>query len=160
MHCRNCGDVIDPQREQLEYDYCTKDECQARCLKRIEMATVGVNKAAAQFVLADDVRQPTSRSRYSSGDQEEADGAVSMASKRPRPTLRAAKPAESAQHRLRRAEARLDTALSDSYERFCRGEITAREMDVERNKLIRAFNSLVRAENIRYRSRLRRELPT
>ena len=54
---------------------------------------------------------------------------------------------------------RLDQALEDSYDRFCRGEITVRAMNVERNRSIRAFNALVRAENIRYRSMLRREFP-
>jgi len=46
--------------------------------------------------------------------------------------------------------------LEGSYQRFCRGEITAREMDKERDELIREFNQLVRSENIRYRGMLRR----
>ncbi|TML12620.1 MAG: hypothetical protein E6G39_11615 [Actinobacteria bacterium] len=158
VQCRNCGDVVDPERSELGYDYCMKDECQKRCMRRIEMATVGVNKAADQFVRAEEVRPSASRLSYSRSTEGETEGGPSMASNRPRSALRR-EPAESGLNRLRRAEARLDIALSESYDRFSRGATTAREMKVERNKLIRAFNSLVRAENIRYRARLRPELP-
>ena len=44
------------------------------------------------------------------------------------------------------------------YERFCRSEITCAEMQSEQNALIQAFNDLVRSENIRYRSFLRKRL--
>ena len=58
--------------------------------------------------------------------------------------------------RLRQQELELDRALERSYARFRQGDITAREMDVERDRLIVAFNQLVTSENIRYRSMLRR----
>ena len=58
--------------------------------------------------------------------------------------------------RLRQQELELDKALERSYARFRQGDITAREMDVERDRLIVAFNQLVTSENIRYRSMLRR----
>jgi hypothetical protein len=58
--------------------------------------------------------------------------------------------------KLRRAEADLDRHLDLCYERFSRGEITAAEMDRERTRLTADFNRLVRGENIRYRSMLRR----
>jgi hypothetical protein len=158
VQCRNCGDVIEPERSELGYDYCMKDECQKRCMRRIEMATVAVNKAADQFVRADEVRPQESRLNYSSSTEGETDGDPPNASARPRSAV-LREPAESGLDRLRRAEARLDVALAKSYDRFSRGAITAREMNVERNKLIRAFNGLVRAENIRYRAMLRQELP-
>ena len=44
------------------------------------------------------------------------------------------------------------------YGRFCRSEITHREMRTEHNALIQAFNDRVRSENIRYRSYLRKRL--
>jgi hypothetical protein len=44
-----------------------------------------------------------------------------------------------------------------SFERFSRGEITARELDQERDRLTEAFNRQVMTENIRYRSMLRRQ---
>jgi len=158
VQCRNCGDVIDPEREELGYDYCMKAECQKRCMRRIEMATVGVNKAADQFVRAEEVRPSATPLSYSRSTEGETDGPPSMASNRPASALHR-EPAESGLDRLRRAEGRLDVALSESYDRFSRGAITAREMNVERNKLIRAFNGLVRAENIRYRAMLRHVLP-
>ena len=52
-------------------------------------------------------------------------------------------------------EAALDEALDRSYERFRRGEITATEMHRERDQLVGAFNRVVMAQNIRYRSMLR-----
>jgi hypothetical protein len=58
--------------------------------------------------------------------------------------------------KLRRAGADLDRRLDVCYERFSRGEITAAEMDRERTRLTADFNRLVRGENIRYRSMLRR----
>jgi hypothetical protein len=164
LTCRHCGDALDPERVELGYDYCTKDECQARYMKRVEMARVAVNKAADQFVKADEVRPPSSRvSISSSADEDEDDASVTTEPPTPEPrkprrsveTKRRETPLE----RLRRAEMRLDAALAQSYERFTRGEITAREMQIERNKLVRAFNGLVRAENIRYWSMLRPELP-
>jgi hypothetical protein len=61
--------------------------------------------------------------------------------------------------KLRMVEAELDRRLEESYQRFSRSEITAHEMARERDRLIRAFNRRVMAENIRYRSMLRRRRP-
>jgi len=96
--------------------------------------------------------------RYSSFEDEEvADGSDQS---RERPRQRPKKQLESGRDRLRRAETRLDLLLDDAYERFRRGETTVREMNVERNRSIRAFNGLGQAENIRYRHLLRREIPS
>ncbi len=57
------------------------------------------------------------------------------------------------------AEAELDRRLEEAYQRFSRSEITADEMARERDGMIRAFNRRVMAENIRYRSMLRRRRP-
>jgi hypothetical protein len=73
-----------------------------------------------------------------------------------RPAVRAPAQPKSTLERLQEQEARLDEALDRSYQRFRVGEITAREMDLERDRLIDAFNRQVRSENIRYRSFLRR----
>ncbi len=158
MSCRICGDPVDPDRVELGYDYCMKDECQARGLQPIEMARVGVNKAADQFVRADEVRPADGRARHRWSYVADDDASAVAAPRRPQlaPTKRRRL---GAAERLRQAEVRLDTALASSFERFTRGVITARELNVERNKLIRAFNGLVRSENIRYRSMLRREFP-
>ena len=58
MQCRNCGDVVDPRRVELGYDYCLKEECQQRCLKRVQLAAVGVNKAADYYMKAEEVLPP------------------------------------------------------------------------------------------------------
>jgi hypothetical protein len=128
-------------------------------MKRIELARVAVNKAADQFVKAEDVRATSTPGvRYSSFDDDEDERVTAKPEGLPHPSPN--KPLETGHDRLRRAEERLDLVLDDAFDRFCRGEITAREMNVERNRFIRAFNGLVRAENIRYRSMLRREYPT
>ena len=162
ISCRNCGDPVDPDRVTLGYDYCLKDDCQARCLEPIVMARVGLNKAADQFVRADEVVSTSvtgTRPVPPAEDDDDEPGitATSGRSHRPPPARRRRPPG--AGERLERAGARLDVALEASYDRFARGITTAREMNIERNKLIRAFNGLVRAENIRYRSMLRREFP-
>ena len=55
MKCRNCGDELDPRRVELGYDYCKRRECQERLMKRVELARVTVNKAADQYVRAEEV---------------------------------------------------------------------------------------------------------
>ena len=107
MFCRNCGDPVDPQRVDLGFDYCLKEECQRRCLRPVQLASVGVNKAADYIMKAEEVVRPL-------------------------------------------------VPVGPVYDRFCRGEITAKDLDSERRGLIRAFNNRVMSENIRYRSMLRR----
>ncbi|MGH9117627.1 MAG: hypothetical protein ACRD0A_07030 [Acidimicrobiales bacterium] len=143
-----------------------KDECQARGLEPIVMARVGVNKAADQFVRADEIRPratagPRLRDEPTTDDENQPADVATWAlgaARRAHPTPRIRRSPNAAE-RLHRAEAGLDAARAASYDRFARGVTTAREMNVERNKLIRALNRLVRAENIRYRSRLRTEFP-
>jgi hypothetical protein len=153
MRCRNCGDELDPRRVELGYDYCKRRECQERLMKRVELARVTVNKAADQYVRAEEVVPHGPRPRWRIDDEDE--GAD-------RPRRRVEKPAHvrrpSTEKRLQRAARRLDAALMDVYERFCRSEITRSEMRREQNALIDAFNGLVRSENIRYRSFLRKHL--
>jgi hypothetical protein len=57
--------------------------------------------------------------------------------------------------RLRKLEARLDDDLGQAYQRFERGDITARELDKARDTLIAAFNQQIMRANIRYRSMMR-----
>jgi hypothetical protein len=162
LDCRNCGDEVDPRRVELGYDYCLKEECQRRCVRRVELAAVGVNKAADYYQRADEVLPPRPAVVATTGTDDDG----------PTPTASAGGPAPPAAparglsppparplstlDRLRQQERELDRALERSYARFRQGDITAREMDVERDRLIEAFNQLVRSENIRYRSMLRR----
>ena len=152
LNCRNCGDVVDPRRVELGYDYCLKEECQLRCVKRVELAALGVNKAADYYTTADEVLPPPAPTTVSIDGEEQVDESPKT---RERAWVRSRRP-ETTLERLRRKERELDEALRQSYERFQRGEITAREMDGEGKALVHAFNQLVMAENIRYRSLLRK----
>jgi hypothetical protein len=151
LPCRNCGDAVDPRRVELGYDYCLKEECQQRCVRRVELAAVGVNKAADYYQRADEVVPPRPSVSGAPGpDDDVPPGAPARQPSQP-PARR-----QTTQERLRQQERELDTALERSYARFRQGDITAREMDVERDRLIEAFNQQVMSENIRYRSMLRR----
>jgi hypothetical protein len=52
-NCVTCGDELHPERAE-KYRYCTKPDCRARNARPRTIATVGVNKAADQFVVVDD----------------------------------------------------------------------------------------------------------
>jgi hypothetical protein len=153
LYCKGCGEELDPRRTELGYDYCTKDSCQQLHMEPLRLARIGVNKAADQFVRADEVLPAEPGPRYTTVADDESTHGVPPA--RP-PASRAATPRPTTITRLRAAEYGLDAKLERSYERFCAGETTAGEMNRERNALIDEFNALVRAENIRYRSFLRR----
>jgi hypothetical protein len=144
--------VVDPRRVESGYDYCLKEECQQQCLERVRLAAVGVNKAADYYQRADEVLPPAPP-RVVPLD---ADDGAREERRMSRPAQRTEGRPRSTLERLRALETQLDDALAQSYERFCHGEITAREMDRERDHLIEAFNRQVRGENIRYRSLLRR----
>jgi hypothetical protein len=149
VECRICGTTVDPRRAELGYDYCTADECQRRCLEGPRIVRVAVNKAADQFVRAEDVVPQGEIGRNRPGD---APYLPSSGGARPRPRHRT----RSTREKLRAAEAELDRRLDEAYQRFSRNEITADEMTREADELIRAYNRRVMAENIRYRSMLRR----
>ena len=151
VKCGNCGEPVDARRVALGYDYCTRPECQERFVKRVELARVTVNKAADQYLRAEEVVPSGPRPRW--GIDEEDRGPARPRHRVPEPTHA---PRPSTEQRLRRASERLDAALLEVHERFCRSEITYTEMRSEQNALIHGFNQLVRSENIRYRSFLRK----
>jgi hypothetical protein len=156
MKCKNCGEPVDPRRVELGYEYCTRPECQERCLARVELAAVAVNKASDQYVRADEV-VPDGRPARWGIDPEPVDDEGSGRRRRPHEAPPARR-RSSTTKKLERAAARLDAELARLYERFCRAELTAAEMRSRQNERIRAFNALVRRENIRYRSFLRKPL--
>jgi hypothetical protein len=153
VKCSNCGEEVDPRRVELGYDYCTRRECQELLMKRVELARVTVNKAADQYVRAEEVVPSGPGPRWGIDEEEEEDGAV-------RPDRRVQEPPPvrrpSTEKKLQHASQELDAALMQVYERFCCSEITYAEMRTEQNSLIQAFNDRVRSENIRYRSFLRK----
>ena len=124
-------------------------------MKRVELARVTVNKAADQYVRAEEVVPSGPRPRWGIDEEEEEDGAVRSGRRveEPPPVRRL-----STEKKLQRASEKLDAALMQVYERFCRSEITHGEMRAEQTALIRAFNDRVRSENIRYRSFVRKRL--
>jgi hypothetical protein len=159
LKCSSCGDVVDPRRVQLGYDYCLKDECQQRNLKRVTLAAVGVNKAAEYYTTAEELLPPRPPAPAPAPEPTPVDvdeaGGTDPDTETARPAPRAAARRPTTIERLRHEAARLDRDLRGCYERFQRGEITAREMDRECDALVAGFNRLVSAENIRYRSMLR-----
>jgi len=52
-NCMTCEDPLNPERAE-KYDYCTKPDCRARNARPRTIVSVGVNKAADQFVVLDD----------------------------------------------------------------------------------------------------------
>ena len=63
-NCSICGDELHPERAE-KYDYCTKRSCRERAAKALRIASVGVNKAADQFVVLDDrTEQEIARGRF------------------------------------------------------------------------------------------------
>jgi hypothetical protein len=156
--CRNCGDPVDPRRVELGYDYCLKEECQERCMKRVLLASVAVNKAADYYAKAEELLPPpgpTSLGRViepEDGPDDVSPDTVRREGPRPRPV-------KSTIAKLHELEAMLDVALEASYERFYRGEISAEEMNRERDELITRFNNVVMGQNIRYRGMLRKTRP-
>jgi hypothetical protein len=167
LQCRNCGSPLDPRRVELGYDYCLKAECQQLYVKRVKLAALGVNKAADYYVRADEVLPPPAPAPLPAGHDEDEDGSgepgpaggsPSAGSPSPPSTDSEPRP-RSTLARLRDRETQLDRDLARSYNRFVRGDITAREMDAEQRRRVADFNRAVMNENIRYRSFLRRQPP-
>jgi hypothetical protein len=62
--CVTCGDELHPERAE-RYDYCTRPECRRRNARGLEIAAVGVNKAADQFVVLDErTKQEAASGRF------------------------------------------------------------------------------------------------
>ena len=155
MKCKSCGDLVDPRRVELGYDYCLKDECQQRCIQPVQLASIGINKAADYYVRAEEVLPPRAPRSSDSEAVEEKDNSTLLAPSRPTTAPSQHRPPSTIE-RLRELERELDAGLDRSYQRFVDGELTAVELDRERDALIRGFNQEVMAANIRYRSLLRR----
>jgi len=86
--CTICGDELHPERAE-KYDYCTKRSCRERAAKGLTIASVGVNKAADQFVVLDDrTEQEMAKGRF----KKEPEAAGSPRSRRRTPPTHAPKP--------------------------------------------------------------------
>jgi hypothetical protein len=51
--CVTCGNELHPERAE-KYDYCTRRECREQNAKPLTVVTVGVNKAADQYLILND----------------------------------------------------------------------------------------------------------
>jgi hypothetical protein len=72
--CTFCGDELHPERAE-KYHYCTKPSCRERGAKALTIASVGVNKAADQFVVLDErTEQEMAKGRFKK--EPEASGAA------------------------------------------------------------------------------------
>jgi hypothetical protein len=133
VECRNCGAVLDPERVELGYDYCTLDECVEACLEPLDVVAVAVNKASDQYVLKRELGWSDPRVRESQPDE---GGWLSGLKPRTPPTSPAP---HSSTARIAELEAQLDAELE-------------READPGRRaKLVNDFNARLRRLNIRYR---------
>ena len=52
-HCVTCGNELHPERAE-KYDNCTKRECREQNAKPLTVVSVGVNKAADQYLILND----------------------------------------------------------------------------------------------------------
>jgi hypothetical protein len=63
-NCVTCGEELHPERAE-KYDYCTKADCRARNARPRPIVSIGVNKAADQFLVLDDrTSDEMERGRY------------------------------------------------------------------------------------------------
>jgi len=141
VSCRNCGADVPQERVELGYDYCTRRDCVAVCLRGHEVVAVGVNKAADQYVRRADLDLPAvPPSTVVPGDQ----NYPPFAPRRPRrrPPLEVLSDAG----RIATLEAELDEQLAR----------LGPDDRAERLRLINAFNAKLRGFNIRYRTLARR----
>lgn len=58
-HCIECGDELPAERASLGYAYCTKETCQKKHYRGLQVTVVGANKGAETIVVgdADEVRR-------------------------------------------------------------------------------------------------------
>jgi hypothetical protein len=79
--CTICGDELHPERAE-KYDYCTRRSCRERAAKALTIASIGVNKAADQFVVLDErTEREMARGRFKK--EPEASGSPRRHARRP-----------------------------------------------------------------------------
>jgi hypothetical protein len=62
--CVTCGSTLHPERAE-KYDYCTRHDCQAENARGMTIVSVGVNKAADQYVILDErTKDEMARGKY------------------------------------------------------------------------------------------------
>lgn len=133
MQCRHCGSVVESERVDLGYDYCTRDECVEACLEPVDVIAVAVNKASDQYVLKRDLGWSDPPDRPSEPSE---GGWLNGLSPR---TASKTPASPGTQVRIATLEAELDAALAEE------------DDPTRRAKLVNDFNARLRRLNIRYR---------
>ena len=91
-NCITCGDELHPERAAT-YDYCTKRRRRERNARAPRIASIGVNKAADQFIVLDDrTEREIASGRYkrqpeASGSPRRPSGPRSARASQPAPVL-------------------------------------------------------------------------
>ncbi|MGH3997523.1 MAG: hypothetical protein ACRDTJ_08685 [Pseudonocardiaceae bacterium] len=75
MKCIECDDELLPERAELGYRYCTKQQCQAKHHKGLTITAIGVNKSADTFVIGD---QEEIRKRAEAGEFAKKDSGLGI----------------------------------------------------------------------------------
>lgn len=130
MNCRYCGDPIPEERVGEGYDYCVKSDCSEQGLRALNVVAIHVNKSNDQYALREqlDIPEIEGGARVDGGQY----------GIRHRPSRREPEVLTDGQ-RIERMRRGLEHRLRD-----CTDE-------VQRAKLIDAYNNQVRRMNIRYR---------
>jgi hypothetical protein len=97
--CITCGTELHPERAE-KYDYCPDPECRARNARGLTIASVGVNKAAYQFVILDE----RTEEEMASGRFQDARRVSSISPARPRPRMEGTPKAAASAEMPRRSE--------------------------------------------------------
>ena len=80
-HCVTCGNELHPERAE-KYDYCTKRECREQNAKPLTVVSVGVNKAADQYLILND----RTKGDLAAGRYQDQRKSASVTGERSRPT--------------------------------------------------------------------------
>jgi hypothetical protein len=140
-NCRSCGAPVPTERVEAGYDYCTKPDCVAVCLRGPHIIAVNVNKASDQYLRRQDVDlRPVPDSPLATVDQDYP--RFSPSPPEPRVPLEALSDAG----RVAKLERELDEQLAK----------LGKDDRAERIRLINEFNAKLRGLNIRYRTLARR----
>jgi hypothetical protein len=94
--CVTCGSELHPERAE-KYDYCTRRECREQNAKPLTVVSVGVNKAADQYLILNE----RTKDDLAAGKYQDQRKSASVTGQRPRrdpvPAVRgAARPARRA----------------------------------------------------------------
>jgi hypothetical protein len=130
LKCRNCGDNVSEERVDAGYDYCTQPPCVEACIRPLNVVAIAVNKSNDQLALREqlDIPRIAARTRADGGQY-----GVPHRPEKPEPVVL------TDGQRITRMRRALESRLQSC------------EDEMERGRLVDAYNARVRRMNIRYR---------